>query len=115
MPKRAPHPCAVHGCPRLVYKGSRCEQHRLPRARDTRPNAGARGYGRIHQKKREALIARRTYCEDPFGFHQGKQVKGTVRDHRIPLSLGGKDDETNEQLLCHPCHNYKTAHDGSRR
>jgi 5-methylcytosine-specific restriction endonuclease McrA len=37
-----------------------------------------------------------------------------VRDHVVPLRQGGTDDKSNEQLLCNSCHNYKTAHDGSR-
>jgi 5-methylcytosine-specific restriction endonuclease McrA len=38
-----------------------------------------------------------------------------IVDHKIPLKQKGRDDETNYQSLCGTCHNYKTAHDGSRR
>ncbi|MBI5933278.1 MAG: HNH endonuclease [Chloroflexi bacterium] len=58
---------------------------------------------------------RRPFCADPFGVHKGQRVKATIRDHVIPLSLGGTDDESNEQGLCFTCHQRKTAIDGSRR
>lgn len=32
-------------------------------------------------------------------------------DHLIPLENGGKDDESNFQLLCKPCHKLKTKAD----
>lgn len=32
-------------------------------------------------------------------------------DHIIPLETGGKDDESNFQLLCKPCHKLKTKQD----
>ena len=37
-----------------------------------------------------------------------------IVDHIIPLKSGGEDNESNYQSLCGACHNYKTAHDGSR-
>jgi Restriction endonuclease len=38
-----------------------------------------------------------------------------IVDHIIPRSQGGRDEENNFQSLCDTCHNYKTAHDGSRQ
>ena len=120
MPSRPPHPCPAHGWV-LVTDGAGCPlcagQPALerPRPRDDRPSAAKRGYGTEHQRKREALLKRKPWCEDPYGLHSHKKVKSWIRDHRIPLALGGKDDETNEQALCVKCHNYKTARDGSRK
>ena len=36
-------------------------------------------------------------------------------DHKIPKSLGGKDEWTNLQLLHRHCHDVKTASDGSTK
>jgi 5-methylcytosine-specific restriction enzyme A len=118
VPRRAPRPCAVYRCPNLVYVGSRCQQHQLPkdRSRETaRLSASARGYGPEWKKKRDAYAKSHPWCEDPYGIHQGQRVKMKIVDHKLPKSLGGKDDESNFQSLCGTCHNYKTAHDGSRR
>ncbi|MDL1909716.1 HNH endonuclease [Chloroflexi bacterium CFX6] len=64
---------------------------------------------------RDDLLRRRPWCADPFSLHADRRVKATIRDHIIPLSRGGTDDKSNEQPLCIRCHNYKTAHDGSKR
>jgi 5-methylcytosine-specific restriction enzyme A len=117
LPKRPPHPCRKHMWI-LVYDGDGCSEcakrpspsHTL----DIRPSANQRGYGREHQRKRDALIARVKYCQDPYGLHKDNKVYGTVRDHIVPLSKGGSDDESNEQLLCNRCHNIKIYQDGSR-
>jgi len=118
MPRRPPRPCAVHGCPNLVYSGSRCEQHLLPKDRTyetVRASAAKRGYGVKWQGKRNAYAKSHPWCEDPYGVHQGQRVKMKIVDHITPLKQGGRDDETNYQSLCTTCNNYKTAHDGSRR
>ncbi|MCZ2076701.1 MAG: HNH endonuclease [Bryobacterales bacterium] len=107
----------MHGCPNLVYVGSRCEQHRLPptpRPRDLRPSAGARGYGHAWRKKRGAWLISHPWCADPLSRHAGSRVVATMVDHIVPLRRGGRDDETNYQSLCVSCHNVKTSIDGSR-
>lgn len=38
----------------------------------------------------------------------GRTTLGTEVDHIIPLSQGGKDDESNMQTLCSACHFIKT-------
>jgi 5-methylcytosine-specific restriction endonuclease McrA len=43
-----------------------------------------------------------------------RQVSGKLRaefDHETPLILGGKNRESNIQLLCHECHRAKTKLD----
>lgn len=43
-----------------------------------------------------------------------RQVIGKLRaefDHETPLILGGKNRESNIQLLCHECHKAKTKRD----
>ncbi|MFQ6849875.1 HNH endonuclease signature motif containing protein [Streptomyces sp. 35M1] len=36
-------------------------------------------------------------------------ANGVDVDHVRPLFLGGKDVDTNVQVLCHSCHQLKTA------
>lgn len=118
MPNKAPHPCAVAGCPNLVYQGGRCEQHSTPKDRTheaVRPSASARGYGCAWQQKRARWLAFHPWCVDLYGRHQGRHIRAKIVDHIIPLKQGGRDDETNYQSLCVACNNRKTAHDGSRR
>ena len=40
---------------------------------------------------------------------KGYARPATQLDHIIPLIDGGKDDESNYQSLCEPCHKDKTA------
>ena len=118
MPTHSPRPCAMPGCPRLVGEGSRCAEHRLPaRARESaRASASARGYGSAWAVKRDAWIKAHPLCADPRGAHPPHSlVRAKIVDHIVPLRQGGKDDDSNYQSLCMTCHNYKTAHDGSRR
>jgi 5-methylcytosine-specific restriction protein A len=118
MPKRPPRPCAERGCPTLVYSGSRCGEHLLPKDRSreaVRASSAKRGYGPAWKSKRDAWARSHPLCADPFSRHNEQLVSMKIVDHIIPLSQGGRDDETNYQSLCMACHNYKTAHDGSRR
>lgn len=115
VPKKPPRPCPVAGCPELIYDGGECPRHPRQRRERARPSAASRGYGRAWQIKRDAWAKTHPYCADPFGFHHGQLVPMKIVDHIQPRKLGGKDDESNYQSLCGACHNYKTAHDGSRR
>lgn len=40
---------------------------------------------------------------------------GHVVDHITPLWNGGSDDESNKELLCHTCHDAKTAIEAAER
>lgn len=42
-------------------------------------------------------------------------MAGTVIDHRIPLWMGGADDDANLRFLCGPCDKPKTAKDAADR
>jgi 5-methylcytosine-specific restriction endonuclease McrA len=58
--------------------------------------------------RREAVLQRwERRCAYPMcGVEKGLEI-----DHVIPLELGGKDDESNLQLLCGAHHRQKTALD----
>lgn len=46
---------------------------------------------------------------------EGKITVADEVDHIVPLSVGGRDDESNYQSLCKPCHAVKTAGEAARR
>lgn len=63
------------------------------------------------QKRRLTVWARNPYCAScgcmtayPEGF---------ALDHIVALVNGGEDEEHNCQILCHRCHDSKTAQDMS--
>ena len=56
----------------------------------------------------------RFYTNDPTCQHCGRLTqhpKGYVIDHIQALCNGGTDTDDNLQLLCHDCHDKKTAKD----
>lgn len=46
---------------------------------------------------------------------QGRVSLGAVVDHKQPLWAGGSDEDDNKWLLCHPCHDAKTAQEAGQR
>jgi len=62
--------------------------------------------GRALQRARAALFDRQPLCE--VCLKEGRTALATIRDHRIPLAWGGKDDVSNEQAICVPCHDEKS-------
>lgn len=56
--------------------------------------------------------------EHPLCIHcqqEGRVTEATELDHIVPLHLGGADDESNFQSLCHDCHAAKTADEARSR
>jgi 5-methylcytosine-specific restriction protein A len=88
-----------------VSGGSRCDLHN----KDMRAPANQRGYGYQWRKKRDAYLEKNPWCSDPFGDHPGQLVRATHVDHKVPLSEGGLDNESNYDGKCAHCHNKKTA------
>lgn len=42
-------------------------------------------------------------------------MEGTTIDHRLPLWMGGRDEDENLQYLCGPCDRKKTSQDATDR
>ncbi|MBY0469119.1 MAG: HNH endonuclease [Burkholderiaceae bacterium] len=112
MPSAAPRPCTHAGCGKLVLGGGgRCAAHPI-KAWAKHDNAPKRITGRRLQKMRADLFRRQPLCEHCLA--RDLVTPATQRDHRIPLSEGGKDTEENEQALCDECHEVKSKAEAAR-
>lgn len=114
MPKLAPRPCSVPGCPRLTTDGRFCEEHQAQQPKrppDNRPSAAARGYDHTWRRLRRMILTTSPLCVECE--KHGRIVLATDVDHIIPLSQGGTNHINNLQPLCHSCHSRKTAVESS--
>ena len=112
MPISAPRPCNAPGCAKLVRDGSgRCEAHQKP-AWSKRVDAPKRTTGRKLQAMRERLFRASPLCVACEA--QGRVTAATQRDHIIPMSEGGADDDDNVQALCKGCHDVKSKAEAAR-
>jgi 5-methylcytosine-specific restriction enzyme A len=68
--------------------------------------------GRKLQRMRRAMQLDNPLCRCSTDNHP---VAATERDHIIPLWKGGRDDESNTQLLCDACHLEKTTAENKER
>jgi 5-methylcytosine-specific restriction endonuclease McrA len=79
------------------------------------PDIVERKRGSAGVKDRNAIKARdHGLCQacKRKGLHG---VLGDVVDHIEPLHLGGSDEGSNKELLCHECHDVKTAREAGGR
>lgn len=109
------HPCLEPRCPVLVRSG-RCDAHGGPATRwGKRVTALATprlGRSRSEARKKR-LLAREPLCR-PCA-QEGRASIATIRDHVVPLAEGGCEDTCdNEQPICQPCHQAKTAEESKR-
>lgn len=79
-----------------------------------RPHTVERRRGSAGVKDRERIKERDCgLCQECR--RQGKGRPGAVVDHIEPLWKGGSDEGCNKELLCHPCHDAKTAREAGER
>lgn len=98
-PQRPGRPCDAPGCPLMQP----CPVHARMKLR--RISSARRGYGYAWQKRRARWLRAHPLCA----------VCGQVAtdvDHVVALRMGGMDDESNYQSLCHRHHSMKTAMSG---
>lgn len=105
-------PCSTRGCPNTTHEKYCANCKASGKARETRPNAAARGYDRRWQAYRIDFLNRRRLCEDESHKSTGELRAATRVDHIEPhhgdIQLFWC--ESNHQALCESCHNRKTAH-----
>lgn len=74
----------------------------------------SRGYGKEHDQVRRKLMAdpERMWCTECL--KEGRYIPGTICDHVIPLSRGGKTGIEHQQMLCQRHSDEKTAREAGR-
>ena len=77
-------------------------------ARDHRPSAARRGYGRPWRRRRDQVLGERPLCEGDCKA-AGRVTPATDVDHVVSRAAGGDDSDANLRPLCKPCHSRKTV------
>ena len=73
-------------------------------------SSASRGYGRRWQKQRAIILAQEPLCRPCTQKTLPRTTLATIVDHILSKALGGTDEVTNLQPICHPCHDRKTRH-----
>jgi len=118
MPRSAPSPCTYPHCAKVVYEGSRCDEHRVRynskqekkyRTSDERAELTKFYQSLQWRKLRQYHITRNPLCKSCGD--SGLTIVADVVDHieEIRDNPQRRLDTTNLQSLCHSCHNRKTA------
>ena len=111
MPARPARPCTYPGCGVLTNtKEARCDEHATTWEK-TGPQV-KRKTGEFLRKARKRLFQRNPLCV--MCERQGKVTLAVIRDHIVPLTEGGADEEFNTQGLCEACHAIKSDEEAKR-
>lgn len=106
-PRRAPRPCATHGCPTLTT-GSHCDEHKrvAQKQADTKTDEERRFYSSARwQKIRARQLRKEPLCRTCF--NNARLTAANTADHIIPRRQGGDESDDNLQSQCGPCHQAK--------
>jgi 5-methylcytosine-specific restriction protein A len=68
--------------------------------------------GRLGRKRRALWLTMHPLCEPCLRV--GRTTEAVEVDHVVAVSAGGRDDETNFESTCRPCHREKTAQERKR-
>ena len=99
--------------PRACYCGRiGCTVHARPKGWGARAITPPRVRGRALQRLRARLFEESPLCVLCLAEH--RTTVATIRDHVIPLTEGGIDDDSNTQALCSACHDAKTEQEAKR-
>lgn len=95
------HVCAEPGCPDLAVDRRHCEKHKREPWNSIHRPGGKRA------RLRKRVFARdRGLCQPCK--RAGIRTRATQVDHKTPLAWGGKDEGSNCQAICVPCHKAKS-------
>lgn len=67
--------------------------------------------GRALQEERERWMRLQPLCVRCLAMDPPKLSKSERLDHIVALANGGDDSDDNKQMLCIPCHAWKTEQD----
>jgi 5-methylcytosine-specific restriction enzyme A len=112
MPYAPARPCTGDPrCPYPAVQHGRCTRHAVP-AWAPHVVPVRRITGRPLQRMRARLFTKQPLCVRCQA--EGRVTMATIRDHIVPLTEGGQDNQTNEQPLCVECHDMKTLDERKR-
>jgi 5-methylcytosine-specific restriction enzyme A len=103
---RAPHICAIPGCPRIVAHGGQCPEH--PKVWANKPPDARRLNTASHRRLKQRVLRRDNYrCQIQYP----DICKGVATDVD---RIDNTDDYSIEtcQSACHPCHLRKSSWEG---
>jgi 5-methylcytosine-specific restriction protein A len=107
MPNAPQKPCPQPRCPHLQP----CPVHVRAAWRGTTPAPPRIRGGRL-QRLRAQLFTEQPLCV--LCQAEGRVTIATIRDHKIPLAEGGRDEPSNTQPICADCHRRKTEAERNR-
>lgn len=102
MPRHAPTICNTPGCPNITDGRGNCPEHQPDHSWQHTQTAHQRGYGQRWRTLRRRILRTEPICRTC------QAAPATEIDHIVPKHLGGTDDLSQLQPLCHSCHQRKT-------
>lgn len=69
--------------------------------------------GHANQRRRERLLSAHPLCV--YCDREGRVTLADEIDHRVPLWMGGTEDDANLDPLCRPCHAEKSRREAAMR
>ena len=115
LPYRAKKPCAYPGCPKLT-NSRYCPEHERAEAQryeryDRDPNT-AKNYGSSWRRVRDRFLEAHPLCE--ICQKDGKLVPAVLVHHKIKITDGGANDDSNLAALCQFHHSQLHGKQGDR-
>lgn len=107
---RAPRKCPKQGCEQRITNTRYCEahtEHHWVNGGTPRTTTPEHREQRLRILDRDNRTCQLRYPRRCIGV-------ATEMDHRIPVHLGGTDNDDNMQSACEPCHAKKSSDEGNQ-